>query len=318
MHDSYKMLKLYEYYVKIFLGVCAILIFTVGIVGTVESRFSLIMDYENGSGETVNFSVAILFFSLLVCASIVLPMYIAAPVTAITTVITLMCLCAMDWFTDYGHVPGLDVHYREYDIGSVCWQGVTKNDRNAIKTPNCFTTIDTLEILCAKCRQEYYSGETTFLKSKRLTVALILLIIMFAQLLFLYMFYLKSRSITVTSRTESSNLAEEIQSLANSTNKKINDSPKYSTYVDFKDDEYDDEFDHYDQINKNIYANCVINNGTFDEKQQVARQIEPSQPVYYAVPKNNMPLWKHAQNTFLEITPEKPIASPISLLYNPN
>ncbi|QEI03705.1 ARIF-1 [Rachiplusia nu nucleopolyhedrovirus] len=331
MHDSYKMLSFYCYYIKIMLGLFGLIISAAGIAGMADSRYALIMDYENG-GEIINFSAPMLAFGLTIIFSVFLPTHLAAPLTAITTIITIVILCAMNWFFQYGHVPGLDVLYRDYDLNNVCWTGIIKIDRNSVDNSNCFIdSFNKLELLCAQCRQEYYQGEQTFLKSRRFSVALIPILLLLAQLAHLYLMYLKTTGLF--SRTKSIATTEislnESQS-ADTTNKDgaVNGQdnvcylPAYSTqetYIDFKDDIYDDEFDHYDVISKNIYANCNTTDATKPSQPSVIetdgynKKSVDNTRIYYAVPKNNMPVWK-----YYTLRQNKPTAPSLSLLQNEN
>ncbi|QED40651.1 ARIF-1 [Chrysodeixis includens nucleopolyhedrovirus] len=296
MHDSYKIILSHQWYIKILLGICGLLICSIGITGLTNTKYALIIDYHNGS-DIVDMSIFLVVYGFLIALSVVCKPSLAVFFTVPITVTSILSLCAVDWLVRYGHIAGLDVAYRDYDKHNVCWNGIVTMDRNAIESSNCFTTDNKFIIFCAQCRQEYYPGEPTFLRSKRFTVALTVLCLLLVQIGHVYVIYSKitTRRLQSSKQTTTTSLVETITTAENETTE---------TYIDLKDDEYDDEFDHYDQINKNLYANGTAIVG----KDQTCLHC---QPVYYSVPRNNTSI-NQTHHTFIE--PQKPSAPQLFLL----
>ncbi|AOL56858.1 ARIF-1 [Chrysodeixis includens nucleopolyhedrovirus] len=304
MHVSYKMQAYLQYYTKVMLFACGFTVFVLGIVGVADERFGLIIDYENGS-QVVNFSSVLLVYGLIVLLSTLVYNQIAVPLIAATTILTTIALFSMDWFVTYGHVAGLDVNERDYDLNKKCWDGIVKMDNNAIQSANCFTNNNIFEIYCAKCRNEYYVGEPTFLKTKRFYIILFPMYVLMAHLSYLYVVY-KTKSIdskpTATSScsTDESTVAQDtmyeekiaikqvdsIEKKGNIRDEKKKFYETQETYINFKENDYD-SFDGDDDSDKDEVKHYNI--------------VDKNESPYYAVPNNNTPKWNHAAYTYMAV-----------------
>ncbi|AAY84078.1 ARIF-1 [Chrysodeixis chalcites nucleopolyhedrovirus] len=294
-----------RYYTKVMLFACGFTAFVLGVVGINDGRFGLIIDYEDGS-QVVNFSSVLLVYGLIVVLSTLVYDQIAVPLIGATTILTTIALFSMDWFVTYGHVPGLDVNERDYDIDKECWDGIVKMDNNAIQSANCFTLNNKFEIYCAKCRSEYYVGEPTFLKTKRFSIILFPTYVLLIHLSYLYVAY-KTKSLdsksTATSccptnkSTSTEDTIDEVEKIAikpvNGVIKDENrreDKKKFyetqETYINFKEEDYD-SFDGDDDSDKDEVKHYI--------------NVDKNESPYYAVPTNNTPKWDHAAYTYMAI-----------------
>jgi hypothetical protein len=268
---------------------CGIIVLIISIIGVVDRRFGLILDYENGS-EVMNFSGVLIAYGLIIVGGSAFNKF-TTPLTTAGTITTIVILFTLDWFIDYGHVPRLDVVYRDYDTESVCWDGIVKMDNNAIQNLNCFTVMyKQLEEYCALCRSEYYMGEPTFLKTRRFTIIIFPVYVLLLQITQLYYIYKKE--------TTEPALPLPPPMPYNETATPANDNKKIeATYVNFNDNINYDEEDSFDD----------------DDEDDVSERDGNAREPYYAIPNNNAPLWRHAPNTFLAIS-QKPTAPPLSSL----
>jgi hypothetical protein len=118
------------------------------------------------------------------------------------------------WFIIYqinihnnGHVPFLDVNYRDYDLESICWSGVgiLLMDENMIVDNNCFFVDNKLiqthyfKVKCVSCRKLIKEDEKTFFNQNFVATILSVLTLLIVQLWNLYVFLKKSNANADTS-----------------------------------------------------------------------------------------------------------------------
>ncbi|AAZ67510.1 actin rearrangement infectivity factor 1 (arif-1) [Trichoplusia ni single nucleopolyhedrovirus] len=304
MHVSYKMQAYLQYYTKVMLFACGFTVFVLGIVGVADERFGLIIDYENGS-QVVNFSSVLLVYGLIVLLSTLVYNQIVVPLIAATTILTTIALFSMDWFVTYGHVAGLDVNERDYDLNKECWDGIVKMDNNAIQSANCFTFSNNFEVYCAKCRNEYYVGEPTFLKTKRFYIILFPTCVLLIHLLYLYVAY-ETKSLelkpsaTSCCRTNKSTTTEDTINEEKIAIKPVNGIEKDKNVQDDKKIFYETQ-ETYINFNENGYDSFDDDDDSDKDEIKHYHNMDKNESPYYAVPNNNTPKWNHAPYTYMTI-----------------
>ncbi|QNV47862.1 actin rearranging factor 1 [Alphabaculovirus altersperidaniae] len=164
-------------------------VFTVlGIIGIVECKYALLIDYANGS-PVFNCSGFVFVYgvnAIIVGAGVLLTkklhllqhlLVFLTLLASHTTLTVIVMICTYNWVVEYGHIPALDAYVREHDRESVCWGGITRLDYNSVRFgANCYKIGELA--YCAVCRREYYSDELTFIKSNRFELAFVLILLL--------------------------------------------------------------------------------------------------------------------------------------------
>nr|AOL56716.1 ARIF-1 [Chrysodeixis includens nucleopolyhedrovirus] len=291
-----------QYYTKVMLFACGFTVFVLGIVGVADERFGLIIDYENGS-QVVNLVVFYWFYGLIVLLSTLVYNQIAVPLIAATTILTTIALFSMDWFVTYGHVAGLDVNERDYDLNKKCWDGIVKMDNNAIQSANCFTNNNILRSIARNAETNTMSGSRL---SKNQTFLYNFISYVRSDGTFIiFVCSVQTKSIdskpTATSScsTDESTVAQDTMYEEKIAIKQVDSIEKREisatrrkvlrnsrNVYKFKENDYD-SFDGDDDSDKDEVKHYNI--------------VDKNESPYYAVPNNNTPKWNHAAYTYMAV-----------------
>nr|ALR70899.1 actin rearrangement inducing factor [Anticarsia gemmatalis multiple nucleopolyhedrovirus] len=185
--------------------------FVFSLMGTINHKYAFLLELEDEAHSVINLSVLTAFllgpcvfttttwamYKFLLCYKRA-EMHSNFYMKTIITLAHMMALVCWTLFVVFqpqiyknGHVPVLDVRYRDYDRDSLCWSNIVSDtyeihDTNAIRTDfNCVYKHDFVK-KCVGCRMEVRHNEATVFNQNQ--CALIMMVMMTAVLQFWNMY----------------------------------------------------------------------------------------------------------------------------------
>ncbi|UZE89798.1 ARIF-1 [Parapoynx stagnalis nucleopolyhedrovirus] len=205
-------------------------LFVLSIMGLADNRFAFLLETNDSmftinlsTLTTLLFGIWVLFYMFLYMHTLILCLKISKTETkytdsntennddtdnyvlvkrdffikSILILVNTMIVIFWLWFIVYqiniykfGHMPFLDVNYREHDKDSVCWNGYLTYaiDENTIKNNNCLYVNNNLvesnyiQVKCVRCRKLITEDEGTFFNQNFTSVSIAVLTVLVIQL----------------------------------------------------------------------------------------------------------------------------------------
>ncbi|AAR28926.1 arif-1 [Leucania separata nucleopolyhedrovirus] len=146
-----------------------------GILGAVDERFDVSLDYEQGEGNHTIVYLMLVYGcvsalvttigSIAYFSDMKRYMKTVIPIVTFITMLLMMAFVSLPALTKHLHVPVADVLYRAHDNKSICWSGIEVRPLNAIADKHdekC--CIRNERAYCVACRRMYVCDEPTFAK----------------------------------------------------------------------------------------------------------------------------------------------------------
>lgn len=209
------MLKQINYYQQLMIravlyAICSVE-FVFSLMGTINEKYAFLLELEDVNHSVINLSFLTMFLlGPFVLTNIFLIVYECCKRKVnfyINTVIVLSHLLAFCFYIMFvifqpqiynnGHIPAIDVFFRDYDRHTLCWNNIIYlnyevHDANAIiDDPNCVYQDNFLK-KCVGCRKEVRHGEPTVFTKHQLFIIVMVVFTFFAHCCEVYKHLIKT------------------------------------------------------------------------------------------------------------------------------